>query len=134
MTVFKQPLGIGQETGAPTTDTRLSVGGVKTVDVSAGGKSATRTIPANSTFVDVNCIVSAVPTSVTQGLTVRIGTSASPTAYGVINNVVNGFNRGTINAFGPISGTVVFDVTASVSAADFNAGIIRVRPLFAPEV
>lgn len=135
MTTFNSPLFLGpQDTGSPVTDPRLTMGGWKIVEVSAGGKTVTRNVPPNSSLVLLQAVVSGVPASVTQGITVRVGTTAAPTAYGVINGVTNGWFMGSINAgnFGAVGVDVVFDVTASVSAADFNAGQIQIRAQFVP--
>lgn len=125
MTTFATPLKVGgPNPGVPSLNTESNVTFTRKVDVSSGGKSATITLPDNSFITDVRCIVTTnIP--LTQGATLRIGNSATPTQYGTFNALVSASVYGGVLTPEIVSAkTIVVEVTASVAAssADFTSG------------
>jgi hypothetical protein len=130
MTTFTQPVYIGQNTGAPSTDTRGFVQVIKEVaGVSAGSRSVTApTLPDNSTVTMIQGVVTSAVAGIAAAVTLRAGTAASPTRYGSISVSAEGVYTIPLTKYVLIDNpsAIVLEVTAQASAADLTA--VKVSP------
>lgn len=132
MTTFKgAPVQIGDNTGAPSTDTRGFVPVYKEVSISASGKIQTRALPPgdNSLVRAVVLVDVAVTGSATfaAGINIRLGDSTNVNKFGSVAVSAVGSYTVTLSAACISAGTeLIIDATAQSTAADlfgFNSRV-----------
>lgn len=138
MTTFTVPAYVGaQPSGSDVTDTRGYIVAAKIVDVSAGGKKRTVTVPPASHILSIDTLpISSIPASVTQGLTIKFGSSGTANKYGTVSNLSSAQTTGIVASQGAsiAGGIIVVEASASVSAADWTNGSLQARILYVTPV
>jgi hypothetical protein len=130
-TCFQAPLKQGgPDTGLTSTNTQVNVPFIKSVQVSAGGRDVTFTLPDASYLHNSTGFVTVACSSLSQGGRILIGDGTTDNLYGAIGAVqAVGAYAVTMTEAAVSAKTVVVKVTASVaaSAAQFTAGDITVN-------
>lgn len=135
MTTFKEPLYIGQDTGASSTSTKAPVPFVRIVRVCGGAKNTTITIPDNCALLDCKAVViQGVNASAGTGVNITVGTSAAETLYATVSAVSGSagsypgkLGAGSVSAAGVV---VIKSTTQAGTAADYSAGKFNVNLIF----
>lgn len=130
-TNFQAPITQGgPDTGISTTDTTVGVPFIKTVVVSAAGRSVTTTLPDSAYIHSATGFVTVACSSAGQGIRIRVGDSTSDTKYGVAGAVATtGQYILTMTGECASAKTLLISVTASVaaSAAQWTEGKVKVN-------
>jgi len=128
-TTFQAPLRQGgPDTGIASTNTITGVPFVKPVDVSAGGKDVTITLPDNSYLDTANGFVTTKVSGIAQGAKIVIGDGSTDNLYGTINAVsAVGVYAATLTESAVSAKTISVKVTASVAGSAADLADINVQ-------
>lgn len=130
MTTFNAPLYVGKNTTGSLLTSPLGYCTVSTevAAVSAGSRSVTVILPDNSLTHTVQVVVVSAVAGIAAGVSIRAGTAASPSLYGIVGVSAEGvYNLTMTKQILTYPSSFVIDATAQASAADLSAFKTAIR-------